>query len=100
MVFGKAIGISLIAYIAIKLGWASLPENVTFTQIIGVSFLGGLGFTMALFISGIAYTDAGLIDGSKTGILIGSLVAGLIGYFILRYSIKDSKIEEEFDDNI
>lgn len=97
MVFGKAIGISLIAYIAIKLGWASLPKNVTFTQIIGVSFLGGLGFTMALFISGIAYTDIGLVDGSKTGILIGSLAAGLIGYFILRYSIKDSVIEHETD---
>ena len=98
MVIGKALGISLIAYITIKLGWASLPKNVTFTQIIGVSFLGGLGFTMALFISGIAYTDAGLIDGSKTGILIGSLVAGLIGYFILKYSIKDIAIEDDNED--
>lgn len=98
MIFGKAIGISLLAYIAIKLGWAKLPENVNFTQIIGVSFLGGLGFTMALFISGLAYTDSVLIDGSKTGILIGSLVAGLIGYFILKKSIKNAPIEEDDDD--
>ena len=95
MILGKSIGITLFAYIVIKLGWASLPKNVNFTQIIGVSFLGGLGFTMALFISGIAYSDIAMIDGSKTGILIGSLVSGLVGYFILRHSIKNSQIEKD-----
>ena len=95
MVFGKALGISLLVFIALKFGWAKLPKNVNFTQIIGVSFLGGLGFTMALFISGLAYTTPTLIDGSKTGILIGSLVAGLIGYFILKKSIKNTPNDNE-----
>ncbi len=98
MVFGKALGISLFAFLAIKLGWAKLPENVNFTQIIGVSFLGGLGFTMALFISGLAYTTPVLIDGSKTGILMGSFAAGLIGYFILKRSIKNAPIEDDDED--
>jgi NhaA family Na+:H+ antiporter len=71
---------------------------VNSNQIIGVSFLGGLGFTMALFISGLAYTDAALIDGSKTGILLGSMVAGIIGYLILRKSIQNAPIDEESED--
>ncbi len=87
MVFGKFIGIALFAYIAIKFKLAKMPENVTMNQIIGVSFLGGLGFTMALFISGLAYTDTALIDGAKTGILMGSFAAGLIGYVILKLSL-------------
>jgi NhaA family Na+:H+ antiporter len=98
MVFGKAIGISLFAILAIKLGWAKLPENVNFNQIIGVSFLGGLGFTMALFISGLAYTDVALIDGSKTGILLGSMAAGIIGYLILRKSIQNAPIDDDSED--
>ncbi|MBI9066167.1 MAG: Na+/H+ antiporter NhaA [Salinivirgaceae bacterium] len=91
MILGKSIGVALFAFLAIKLNLAKLPENVNFSQIIGVAFLGGLGFTMALFISGLAYTDPLLINGSKTGILIGSLLAGLIGYLILRFSTKKSK---------
>lgn len=97
MVFGKSIGIALLAYLAIKFNWAKLPENVNFMQIIGVAFLGGLGFTMALFISGLAYTDPVLVDGSKTGILIGSFTAGVIGYLILKQSIKNNP-EFETDD--
>lgn len=97
MVFGKAIGISLLAYLAIKLNWARLPERVTFSQIIGVSFLGGLGFTMALFISGLAFTDPLLVAGSKTGILLGSFASGVIGYVILKQSIKNLPIVEDDD---
>ncbi len=88
MVFGKFIGIALFAYIAIKLKLAKMPENVNMNQLMGVSFLGGLGFTMALFISGLAYTEQAMIDGSKTGILIGSFAAGLIGFVILKISLR------------
>ncbi|MDA3892849.1 MAG: Na+/H+ antiporter NhaA [Salinivirgaceae bacterium] len=98
MVFGKSIGIIFLTVLAIKLGWARLPENVTLQQIIGVAFLGGLGFTMALFISGLAYTDPILVVGSKTGILIGSFAAGLIGYVILRQSIKGRPEEDANDE--
>jgi NhaA family Na+:H+ antiporter len=98
MILGKFLGIASFAIGAVKIGWAKLPENVNQTQIIGISFLGGLGFTMALFISGLAYTDAALIESSKTGILIGSLTAGLIGFLLLKYAIKNVPMEEESED--
>lgn len=88
MVVGNFIGIFSFSYIAIKLKLAELPKNVTFKQLAGVSILGGLGFTMSLFINGLAYTDAVLIDSAKMGILLGSLVAGLLGYFVLRNTLK------------
>lgn len=85
---GNAVGIFVFSYISIKLKFAELPKNVTFFQLIGVSFLGGLGFTMSLFINSLAYTDPLLIDSAKMGILIGSLVAGLLGYIILKIALK------------
>jgi len=88
MVVGNFIGIFSFSYIAIKLKLAELPKNVTFKQLAGVSILGGLGFTMSLFINGLAYIDAVLIDSAKMGILLGSLVAGLLGYFVLRITLK------------
>ncbi len=98
MVFGKFIGITLFALLAVKLKLANLPESVNWNQLIGVSFLGGLGFTMALFISGLAYTDAALIDGSKTGIIIGSLAASIIGYVILKISLRNMPEQTDDDD--
>ncbi len=95
MLFGKAIGIALFSYLSLQLGLADLPKRVTFTHIIGLAFLGGLGFTMALFIGGLAYAgDAQLINYAKIGILIGSVFAGLIGYLILRSSLKPISAEE------
>lgn len=94
MVFGKFIGITLFALLAIKLKLANLPENVNINQLIGASFLGGLGFTMALFISGLAYTDSALIDGAKTGIIMGSIAASVFGYIILKISLRNSPTTE------
>lgn len=98
MVVGKFTGIATFAIGAIKLGLAKLPENVNYTQIIGISILGGLGFTMALFISGLAYNDLTLVESSKMGILIGSLVAGVLGYIILKVGLKNNPLEEDDDD--
>ena len=67
---------------------AELPKNVTFFQLIGISFLGGLGFTMSLFINNLAFSDQALIDSAKMGILIGSLLAGSMGYIILKIALK------------
>ncbi len=88
MLFGKTLGITLFAVLAVKTGIASLPKKVNFKHIFGVSILGGLGFTMSLFISGLSYTNAELINSSKTGILLSSLAAGAIGYFVLKKIIK------------
>jgi len=88
LVLGNAIGIMLMSYIGVKLKLADLPEGVNFKSLFGVSLLGGLGFTMSLFIANLAFSDQNLIMASKMGIIIGSLIAGILGYLILRFSLK------------
>lgn len=87
MIVGNVIGIFSFSWLAIKLNIAELPENVDFKQLAGVSFLGGLGFTMSLFINNLAYTDQVLIDSAKMGILLGSVVAGTLGYILIRFTV-------------
>jgi len=83
---GKTIGVTLFSYAGIRLKVASLPVGVSFGQIFGVALLAGVGFTMAVFISNLAFTDAEiLIDSSKIGIMTGSLVSGVSGYLMLRF---------------
>ena len=91
LIFGNTIGIMLLSFIAIKLKWADLPENVNYMQLFGVSLLGGLGFTMSLFISNLAFEDENLVAAAKMGVIIGSLVAGALGYIVLRLSLKVKK---------
>ena len=94
LVLGNTIGIMLMVGIAVKLKLADLPENVNFKQLFGVSLLGGLGFTMSLFIANLAYVDESLIAAAKMGVIIGSLVAGLLGYLVLRFTLNKDIIEE------
>jgi Na+:H+ antiporter, NhaA family len=89
LVFGKAIGISLFSWISLKLKWAQLPDNVVFKKIIAMSFLGGVGFTMSIFITNLAFTNDIYIDQAKTGILIFSFISGLVAYIILRNALKN-----------
>lgn len=88
LVLGNTIGIMLLSYLAIKLKLADLPEGIEFKQLLGVSVLGGLGFTMSLFITNLAYDDEAFIAAAKMGVILGSLVAGLLGYLILRIQLK------------
>lgn len=90
MILGNFIGIFFFSWIAVKTNLAVLPENVNFRHLAGVSFLGGLGFTMSLFINGLAFTDQLLIDSAKMGILFGSVVAGLLGYLVIRFTTKQA----------
>ena len=84
MVLGKPVGITLFSWVATKFNLASLPEGVSWKHIIGVGFLGGIGFTMAIFIDNLAFaTDPYNIEIAKFAILLGSLLAGIIGYVIL-----------------
>jgi Na+:H+ antiporter, NhaA family len=86
---GKAIGVTLFSYISIKLNIAALPDNTSFNQIIGVAVLSGVGFTMSLFIGGLAFADSMLyLSSAKIGIIAGSLISGMTGYLILRYGNK------------
>ncbi len=86
LVLGKMLGIFGASYIAIKLGLAKLPEDTSMSQLFGVSFLGGIGFTMSIFVADLAYSDnPELLIQSKTAVLVASLIAGFTGYIWLRF---------------
>ena len=94
MIFGKAIGIFLFSYLSIKFKLAQLPNRITYKMLAGVSILGGLGFTMSLFINSLAYTDQTLIDSAKMGILIGSIFTGILGFLVLKAALNDEEKNE------
>jgi NhaA family Na+:H+ antiporter len=83
LVIGKPLGITLFAWLAVRFNLASLPKDVSWSQLHGVAWLAGIGFTMSLFITNLAFQDAQLIADAKLGILLGSLIAGLVGSFLL-----------------
>ena len=85
LVLGKVIGIFGISWLAIKLKIAKLPQNSTMSQIFGVAFLGGIGFTMSIFVADLAFiSNPLLIFQAKIGILTASLFSGLFGFFWLK----------------
>ena len=84
LLIGKFVGILLFCWIMIKLGWAALPQGATWKHLIGVALLAGIGFTMSLFISGLAFKNPDFMDQAKYGILIASLVAGTLGTIVLK----------------
>ena len=89
LIFGKVLGIAGVSYIAIKLGIAQLPEGSNMKQIFGVALLGGIGFTMSIFVADLAFLgNETLIFQAKIGILSASLFSGLAGYFYLKYITK------------
>ena len=84
---GKQIGVFLFSYIAIKLKFAQLPSNSNWLNFYGVGILTGIGFTMSLFVGNLAFVDnLQYIDGVKIGVLSGSLLSTLVGYFLLLFS--------------
>jgi len=90
LVLGNFIGISFLAYFAVKMKIAKLPQFVQMKDILSVSILGGLGFTMSLFITNLSFIDIQLINEAKVGILIGSFIAGILGYIALRLSLNNN----------
>jgi NhaA family Na+:H+ antiporter len=89
LVAGKPIGIMLFVGLAVATGLASLPRNVTWTQVLGVSCACGIGFTMSLFIAGLAFEHGGggYFGGDRLGILIGSILAAVLAYGLLHISL-------------
>ncbi|MBE9538556.1 MAG: Na+/H+ antiporter NhaA [Proteobacteria bacterium] len=86
LVLGKPVGILGFTWLAVKLGWAELPEELNMKHILGVGLLGGIGFTMSIFVADLGF--AGLPEDllmAKTGILLASAIAGLAGYFLLMF---------------
>ncbi len=93
LVLGKFIGIFSFTWIAVKTKWLSMPEHMNSKNLLGVSLLGGIGFTVSLFIANLSYAGLSengltLLNQAKLGIISGSLFAGSMGYFLLNYFYK------------
>jgi NhaA family Na+:H+ antiporter len=97
LVFGKAIGITLFTWLAIKLRIAELPSRVGWPQLLSATWLAGIGFTMALFITNAAFTDPTQLSTAKLAILVASLISGLVGFglLILSSRLRDQVTELE-----
>ena len=82
--FGKQLGVMLFCYISVKFKMAQMPDNSTWLSLYGVAILTGIGFTMSLFVGNLAFAEnTQYIDGVKIGVLAGSLLSTLFGYFLL-----------------
>ena len=83
LVLGKPIGIMLFSWLTVKLKIAKLPENVNWLHMLGAAILGGVGFTMAIFVANLAFASEAHVAAAKLGILMASLVAGVVGFLLL-----------------
>lgn len=86
LVLGKPLGIVFASLIAVKLGIASLSQSINLRKLIGAGILGGIGFTMAIFVDNLAFTDPTLIDLGKVSILIASTTCAIVGYSLLKWA--------------
>lgn len=91
LLIGKPLGIFVFTFAAVTLGFCKLPKEINLKSVIGVGFLGGIGFTMSIFITLLAFNDFTIINNSKITILVASLLSGIIGFFILKITLKKSK---------
>jgi NhaA family Na+:H+ antiporter len=90
LVLGKPLGVVLLSFIAVKAGMCVLPGEVRWSHLVGAGIVGGIGFTMSIFITNLAFAgDPALINASKLSVLAASVTAGLLGYFWLRWGTFD-----------
>lgn len=92
LVLGKPIGIALFSFIAVSIGLCKLPNDLNWKSIISVGFLGGIGFTMSIFVTLLAFEDHHIINNAKFIILISSLTAGCIGFLLLKQILTTKKV--------
>jgi NhaA family Na+:H+ antiporter len=95
LIIGKPLGIFLITFIAVKVGLCKLPSDLNWKSVLGVGFLGGIGFTMSIFITILAFDSETVINNAKFIILLSSLTAGILGFLFLKTTLKDSHLEVE-----
>jgi len=93
LLFGKLVGVFGSLVVLVKSGLVDLPAGASWPQALGISLLCGIGFTMSLFISMLAFADPVMVDRAKYGILIGSLCAGMAGYILLRLSDREDRTD-------
>ncbi len=95
LTLGKPIGILLFSLLGVAIGACAIPSDLKWKNILAVGFLGGIGFTMSIFITILAFDNQTIIDQSKIAILMGSLVAGIIGYLFLKLTLKETVTDQE-----
>jgi Na+:H+ antiporter, NhaA family len=95
--FGKQIGIFTVCFTLIKLKLAKLPEDSTWLQFYGVCIMCGIGFTMSLFIGGLAFNSTFLITETKIGVMAGSITSGIVGYIVLSIALKGGGSRSPYD---
>ena len=95
LLIGKQVGIVGMAWIGVKAGLARLPAGVGWRKIHGLSLLAAIGFTMSLFIGGLAFDNQAQVDAVKIGVLAGSLVAALAGFFMLKAALPDEIADKD-----
>jgi Na+:H+ antiporter, NhaA family len=93
LVVGKPVGITILAYLAVHFKIAVLPEDLTWKHIAGAGILGGIGFTMSIFIALLAFNDDLIINNAKLFIILGSLISGILGLLFLKKNLKSSEVE-------
>jgi NhaA family Na+:H+ antiporter len=89
LMLGKPLGIVLFSYAAVRMGIGAMPEGVSWPQIGAVGLVAGIGFTVAIFIGNLAFSDSAAVDEAKIGVLAGSLVMGVAGFAALRMATRD-----------
>ncbi len=87
LIVGKPLGVFLFTFLSVKFGICKLPNNLNWKSILGVGMLGGIGFTMSIFITLLAFTNQNTINNAKFVILISSLIAGILGFFMLKNTL-------------
>ena len=88
LVVGKPLGIFILTFLVVKLGWCQLPNDMNWKSVLGVGFLGGIGFTMSIFITLLAFDNTIIINNTKLIIVLSSLLAGVIGFLFLKITLK------------
>ncbi|MDU1891073.1 MAG: Na+/H+ antiporter NhaA [Dysgonomonas sp.] len=94
LIVGKPVGITLFSFLTVKSGLCALPRGVKWKELLGAGMLGGIGFTMSIFVTLLAFTDIHHINESKLMILLASLASGIIGYTWLNFALKKNKSKE------
>ena len=91
LIIGKPLGVFLFSFVAVSIGICALPSGLKWKHVLGIGFLAGIGFTMSIFITLLAYSDEMLITESKISILLASVVSGILGYSWLKYVLKKGR---------
>lgn len=88
LILGKPLGIFSLTFLVVKIGWCTLPSDMNWKSVLGVGFLGGIGFTMSIFITLLAFDNPVIINNTKLIIVLSSLIAGVIGFLFLKVTLK------------